>query len=86
MISRNNDVIIDGYIDNHPKQFYVDARRSYSLNKSRFHEFMVSIIGMTFFDVIELCFVSDATKMVSVVSSVFRDQALAGWYLHSLSH
>ena len=81
VLSRNNDVVIDCYADYNPKRFYIDARRSYSVNRPRFHEFMVSVIGMTLFDVVELCFVSDATKTVSIVSSVFRDKALAGWYV-----
>ena len=86
MLSRNNEVLFDGFTGDYPKQFFIDARRSYSVNKSRFHEFMVSIIGITAFDIIELCFASDATDNVSIVASVFRDRALAEWYSLTLTY
>jgi len=59
----------------------IDSRSSYKQDPSRFHEFMVAILGMTIFHAAELWFVSEksAQPELYVVAALYRDKALQGW-------
>lgn len=63
----------------------IDARASYRCEPSRFHEFMVAILGMTFFDAGELWFVSDQSseqqqqQQLYLVAALYRDKSLQTW-------
>ena len=57
----------------------IDARASFRMKQSRFHEFMDSIIGLTHFDCAELWLLSDRSPELYVVSALHRDEAVHMW-------
>ena len=57
----------------------IDARTSFRLNQSRFHEFMDAILGLTLFDCAELWLLSEKTPELYIVSALHRDEAVQQW-------
>lgn len=59
----------------------IDSRKSYRQDSTRFHEFLVAILGMTVFDAGELWFVSEksAQPELYVVAALYRDNSLYSW-------
>jgi hypothetical protein len=61
----------------------IDVRQSYRKNHSRFHEFMVALMGMTIFDAAELWLLSDMSKDMCVVAALHRNGVMGMWTEHS---
>ena len=60
----------------------IDSRTSYKQDPSRFHEFMVALLGMTVFDAGELWLVSEKANQqpeLYIVAALYRDKAMERW-------
>eukprot|EP01035_Chromulina_nebulosa_P017027 gene17027-22533_t len=60
----------------------IDARDSYKKDSFRYHEFMVSLLGMTVFDAAELWMLSEKTQDLYVVAALYRDGIMQLWTSH----
>ena len=58
---------------------HVYAQMTYKLSQSRFHEFMISILGMTVFESSELWLVSDRESELFLVAGVYRNANMQNW-------
>jgi hypothetical protein len=63
----------------------IDVRQSYKNSHSRFHEFMVALMGMTIFDAAELWLLSDISKDMCVVAALHRNGVMGMWTEQSRS-
>lgn len=61
----------------------IDVRKSYKKEQSRFHEFMVSMLEMTYFDSAELWLLSDQTNELYVVAALHRHKLMQTWISQS---
>lgn len=57
----------------------------FKLNQCRFHEFMISILGMTVFDCAELWLLSERTSELFLASAVYRSEVMQKWITFSES-
>ena len=61
----------------------IDVRKSYKREQSRFHEFIVSMLEMTYFDSAELWLLSDQTNELYVVAALHRHKLMQTWISQS---
>lgn len=61
------------------KIYTIDSRDSYRKSPTRFHEFMIALLGMTIFDVAELWMMSERTQELHVVAALHRDGLMQKW-------
>jgi hypothetical protein len=58
---------------------HVYAHFAYKLSQCRFHEFMISILGMTVFESSELWLLSEQESDLSLVAGVYRNSSMQKW-------
>lgn len=58
---------------------HVFSHMSYKLSQSRFHEFMIAVLGMTVFDCSELWLQSSRTQELFLAAAVYRSCKMKKW-------